>query len=409
MSKLILLSITIALYLPLAASAQAQNIIFEEATRQQSLFLATLKTLVNLDSGSDDGEGLKRVEEVLVNRLLQLGAKVELRPAKPSPTNANTIIGHIAGHGQKNILLMIHYDTVFARGEANRRPFHIKDGRAMGPGVADAKGGIAMILHTLHLLDKLHSKPYGKLTILFNPDEEKSSIGSRDAVREMASQQDFVLSFEPPEEDKVAVSTKGIAFVHLQVTGLASHAGSAPEKGRNAIMELAHQLLRLDTLGNPAKGTTVNWTVLQSGDKVNIIPDFAKATADMRMSDPHEAERVQRDAEHIVQNHFISGTEVSVRVEPRRPPFVRNPQSENLAKLANEIYNELGKSIAPVEMRFGTDAGFAYNPQSDKPAVLETMGIIGDRLHSADEFADVNCIPRRLYLAVRMIQELSAR
>ena len=409
MNKLKLVSVLLVMSVPFGANSQTGKTLFEEAEREQSAFLDTLRTLVSLDSGTDDGEGLKRVEVVLVQRLKQLGAEVELRPAEPSPTKASTIIGRIVGRGQRNILLMIHYDTVFARGEANRRPFYVKGERALGPGVADAKGGIAMILHALHLLEKLHAKPYGKLTVLFNPDEEKSSIGSRHTIREIAAQQDFVLSFEPPEEDKVAVSTKGIAFVHLQVTGLASHAGSAPEKGRNAVMELAYQLLRLDKLGNSSKGTTVNWTVIQSADKVNIIPDFAKATADMRMSDTNEAERVQREAEHIVQNRFIPGTQVSVQVEPRRPPFVRNPQSENLAKLANEIYGELGKSISPVEMRFGTDAGFAYNPQSDKPAILETMGIIGDRLHSADEYADVSSIPPRLYLAVRMIQELSTR
>ena len=172
--------------------------------------------------------------------------------------------------------------------------------------------------------------------------------------------------------------------------------------------------MQLNDLGDPAKGTTVNWTVIQSGERlsmppVNIIPEKASATADMRMSDMSEIARVQNDANRIIRKKFVPDTKVSVRVEVRRPPFSRNPQSDRLATLANRIYEELGRSIKPVPMRYGTDAGFAYHPGSAKPAVLEGLGIVGGGLHTSDEWADLDSVAPRLYLTVRMLELLAKR
>jgi glutamate carboxypeptidase len=223
-------------------------------------------------------------------------------------------------------------------------------------------------------------------------------------IARLAADQDYVLVFEPPEADVVTVATNGIAYVRLDVKGRASHAGSAPEAGRNAAIELSNQIIQLKDLGSTTKGTTVNWTVIQSGDRVNIIPEKASATADMRMSDVSEIQRVQSDADRIVQKKLIPETEVSVKVENRRPPFSRNAGTDTLAQTADSIYKELGKSIKPLSMRYGTDAGFAYNPKSGKPVVLDGMGIVGDRIHSSDEWADLDSVAPRLYLTVRMME-----
>ena len=184
---------------------------------------------------------------------------------------------------------MDHYDTVFSPGDAQKRPFRIEGSRAFGPGVADAKGGLAMILHALQILKEAGFSNYKTITVLLNPDEERGSIGSRAQIMRLAPDHDYVLSYEPPEEDQVTVATNGVASVHLRVKGIAAHAGSAPEKGRNAAIELAHQLLQLQNLGDAQKGTTVNWTVIRAGEKVNVIPDAAEATADMRLSDDERA------------------------------------------------------------------------------------------------------------------------
>ena len=388
------------------AHAQVDQALLDAATARKPALVKDLAELVDIDSGTDDAAGLGRVEAILAQHLRDVGADVEIVAAPPAA--GRMVVGRLHGDGTKNLMLMIHYDTVFGVGEAARRPFRVEGNKAYGPGVADAKGGALLILYAIDIARAQGFKGWKTLTVLFNPDEEKSSLGSRTLIRALSAQQDDVLVFEPPEADRVTVGTNGIAYVHLEVKGKASHAGSAPEAGRNAAMELANQLLQLKDLGSAAKGTTVNWTVVQAGDRVNIIPDKASATADMRMSDLSEIARVQADADRIVQNRMIPETQVSVVVENRRPPFSKNAASDRLAATADSIYRELGKSIAPVVMRYGTDAGFAYDPStSAKPVVLDGMGIVGDRIHSADEWADLDSVVPRLYLTVRMLQAMS--
>lgn len=387
-----------------AQAAQTDHALMTAAEDIKADYLRELASLVNLDSGSDDANGLGQVGEALARHLKALGAAVQVLDAPPAP--GKVVVGTLQGDGAKNIMLMIHYDTVFGLGEAARRPFRIEGRKAYGPGVADAKGGALMILYALELARARGFKDYQTLTVLFNPDEEKSSLGSRAKIQELSARQDAVLIFEPPDAERVIIATNGIAFVHLEVKGLASHAGSAPEKGRNAAVELSHQIMQLQDLGSAAKGTTVNWTVIRAGEKANIIPDSASATADMRMSDTAEVRRVQGDAERIIAKKFIPETQVSVNVVNQRPPFSRNPGSDQLAARANAIYQELGKTLAPTAMRYGTDAGFAYQAGSAKPAVLDGLGIVGDRLHSPDEWADLDSVAPRLYLTVRLLEAL---
>jgi glutamate carboxypeptidase len=387
-----------------AQTVQADRALLQAAQTRKEALVKDMATLVNIDSGTDDAKGLAQVEAVLAKRLRDVGASVEIVAAPPAA--GKMVIGTLQGTGTRNIMLMIHYDTVFGIGDAAKRPFKIVGNKAFGPGVADAKSGALLIVYALDIARERGFKDYKTLTVLFNPDEEKSSLGSREMITKLSAEQDYVLVFEPPEADVVTVATNGIAYVHLDVKGRASHAGSAPEAGRNAAIELSNQIIQLKDLGSATKGTTVSWTVLKAGDRVNIIPEKAGATADMRMSDVGEIQRVQADADKIVQKKLIPETEVTVRVENRRPPFSRNANSDRLAATADSIYKEIGKSIKPLAMRYGTDAGFAYNPRTGKPVVLDGMGIVGDRIHSSDEWADLDSVVPRLYLTVRMMEAM---
>lgn len=383
--------------------AQKDEALLSMAESRKTAFVADLEKLVNIDTGTGDTAGLTQVEAILTARLKALGAEVQAVPSE-EPAVGNILVGTLKGSGDKNAMLVVHYDTVFGPGEVAKRPFKVVGNKAYGPGVADAKPGLLLILNAVEMLKERGFKQYKTLTICFNADEEKSSLGSRALIKKLAADQDVVLSFEPPEQEQVIIATNGIAYVHLDVKGVSSHAGSAPEKGRNAAMEMAYQLLQLKDLGDPAKGTTVNWTVVQAGDRVNVIPAAASAKADMRLSVLSELERVQNDANRIIQQKMIPETQVAVRVENRRPPFSQNPNTDALAKKAQAIYQDIGKTLAPVAMRFGTDAGYAYNPANPKQTVLEGLGIVGDKLHSADEWGDLDSIVPRLYLTVMLLE-----
>ena len=383
--------------------AQKDEALLSMAESRKAAFVADLEKLVNIDTGTGDTAGLTQVEAILTARLKALGAEVQAVPSE-APAVGNILVGTLKGSGDKNAMLVVHYDTVFGPGEVAKRPFKVVGNKAYGPGVADAKPGLLLILNAVEMLKERGFKQYKTLTICFNADEEKSSLGSRALIRKLAADQDVVLSFEPPEQEQVIIATNGIAYVHLDVKGVSSHAGSAPEKGRNAAMEMAYQLLQLKDLGDPAKGTTVNWTVVQAGDRVNVIPAAASAKADMRLSVLSELERVQNDSNRIIQKKLIPETQVTVRVEDRRPPFSQNPNTDALAKKAQAIYQDIGKTLTPVAMRFGTDAGYAYNPANPKQTVLEGLGIVGDKLHSVDEWGDLDSVVPRLYLTVMLLE-----
>ncbi|TWI52547.1 glutamate carboxypeptidase [Pseudomonas duriflava] len=396
-------------FTPLMAPAadQIPNTLLDRAEAHQPDYLRTLEQLVSIDSGTGQEEGIAKVQTILVDRLEALGADVSVTSASPSV--GSNIIGTIKGTGKAKFLLMVHYDTVFGPGTVIERPFRKDEARAYGPGVADAKGGIAMILHSLKLLKEQSFEQFGTITVLFNPDEETGSAGSKAVIADLARQHDYVFSYEPPEKEAVTVATNGINAVHLSVKGKASHAGSAPEAGRNAVMELAYQLVRLKDLGSPEKGTTVNWTIVRGGDKRNIIPASAVAEGDMRYSDLSEYDRVLSEGTKLIQKKLIPDTEVMFRIDKGRPPLVSNPGSKQLAERAQSLYSAIGRNLEPVAMRFGTDAGYAYIPGTNKPAILETMGVVGAGLHSPEEYIDLSSIAPRLYLSVSMIISLSKK
>jgi len=388
------------------SSAQpAPEEILKLAEQQQPQLLETLEKLVNIDSGTGDEQGLAQVENILVDRLKALGATVETQPAETS--GGNSIIGTLKGSGEAKIMLMVHYDTVFTKGEAEKRPFRRDGNRLYGPGVADAKGGAVVMLHGVEVLNEIDFDGYGTLTLFFNPDEEKGSIGSRELIGELAGKHDYVLSYEPPDRDIVAVATNGINYVFVDVKGKSSHAGSAPDQGRNAITELSHQLLQLQDLGDPEKQTTVNWTIVEGGSKRNIIPAQAKAEGDMRYSDYSETKRVINDATAIIKNQKISDTKVEFRLERGRTPLSPNAATKELAALAQTLYKDIGLDLGTGAMGFGTDAGYAYSPDNPNTAVLETLGPMGKSLHSEDEYVLVDSIAPRVYLTVRMVMALS--
>lgn len=406
--RLPLYALTLALSCATAHAADpTPQDLLQQARAEQPHYLDTLKALVSVDTGTGTEAGLAQVGAQLTQRLRALGAEVKTSPAAPSV--GDNIVGTFKGSGSKDFLLMVHYDTVFVPGTVAKRPFRIEGERAYGPGVADAKGGVAMILHAVKLLQDQQFKGYRTLTVLFNPDEEMGSAGSRQLIAELARQHDFVFSYEPPDKDAVTVATNGINRLKLEVKGRASHAGSAPEQGRNALIELSHQLLQLNALGDSTKGTTVNWTLAKAGEKANIIPALATAEADMRYSDLGETARVQADAQRIVKQQLVADTQVNLVLEKGRPPLANNEASTQLAQKAQQLYAKVDHTLEPIAMRFGTDAGYAYVPGSAKPAVLETLGVVGAGLHGDDEYMEIASVAPRLYLSVAMIRALAGQ
>jgi glutamate carboxypeptidase len=299
---------------------------------------------------------------------------------------------------------------VYPRGLLAKQPFRVDGERAYGLGIADDKQGIAVILHAVAMLRALEFRDYGTLTVLINADEELSSPGSRSLLTRLGAEHDATLSFEASrvETDKIALATAGIASVALKVHGKASHAGSAPQLGVNALYELSHQILQTRDLSNPATGLKMNWTMSRAGMSRNVIPPAAEAMADVRVLRVADYDGIEQAVRQRIKKQLVPEAKVEMIFERRRPPLEASPASAATAKHAQAIYKELGKDLVAdaVAEGGGTDAAFAA--LKTRNAVVERFGLRGFGAHSTDdEYVLVSSIEPRLYLAARLVMDLA--
>ncbi len=400
------------------AAAQPVEPVLALAKKERQPLLDTLNELVSVETGSRDLEGLDRAADLIAGRLRSLGGKVELVDPgadayrmEDTPARIGKIVhARFEGKGTKKVLLLAHMDTVYLRGMLAKQPFRVEGDRAYGLGIADDKQGVALILHTLAMLKAMDFRDYGLVTVLVNADEEMSSPGSRKLITRLGAEHDAVFSCESSrvESDKLALATAGIGSVILKVKGRASHAGSAPERGRNALYELAHQMLQTRDLSNPATGLKMNWTLASAGSNRNVIPADATATADVRVLRVSDYDGIERAVRERIRNKLVPDTQVEMIFERRRPPLEATPASRSLGAHAQRIYAELGKKLVvdAVAEGGGTDAAFAS--LETKAPVLERFGLQGFGAHSNDvEYVAVDSIEPRLYLLARMIMDVS--
>ncbi|WP_447892499.1 M20/M25/M40 family metallo-hydrolase [Pseudomonas marginalis] len=401
-----LLAATLALSFALPAySAEPHRQIQADAEQYKAPALKLLERLVNIDSGSGYGPGLTQVSDIAVDELKQLGFTIERVP--DAAANSSHVIATLKGNGKAKILLMAHMDTVFKEGSAAERPFHIKDGRAYGPGVMDDKGGIVAGIYALKVLKNQGFKDYAQITFLLDASEETGSDIASELIRNTAKAHDVTLNLEPGRPaDGLVVWRKGSATAVVEVKGKAAHAGVAPELGRNAAMEAAHQILQLSKLGDEEKKTTINFTVIKAGDRTNVIPDQATAKADVRAALPEEFDRIEKDLVRVSANKLIPETEVTTTLKRGLPPMPQTPESDKLVAIAQGIYGELGKKLTIEGSGGAADASLSAGVGTP---TLDGFGIVGGNIHTPQEYAEVESVAPRIYLLSRMIMELSKR
>ncbi len=399
------------------ASAQSSDPVLPRARQEQQAYLDTLRDLVSIESGSTDLEGLATIAELVAGRLRALGGEVEfveppadmVRFENTPPTTGKAVVARFRGTGTKRILLLAHMDTVYLHGMLAKQPFRIDGGRAYGLGIHDDKQGVALILHAIGVMRALNFRDYGLLTVLINGDEEVSSAGSRTLITKLGSEHDLVLSCEGSDRtDAIRLTTAGIAAVQLKVIGRASHAGGAPEQGRNALYELSHQILQTRDLSNGDTGVKMNWTLATAGSARNVIPGEARATADVRVMKVADYDGIERQVRERIRTQLIPDTRVEMVFERTRPPLEITPAGRSVAAHAQRLYNEIGHrlEVQTTAPGGGTDAAFAA--LQTKAAVIEGFGLRGFGAHSNDaEYVEIPSIETRLYLLVRLVMDAS--
>jgi glutamate carboxypeptidase len=367
-------------------------------------FIDDLKTLVNMDSGSNYPPGLTAVRDFFLNRFTRLGWQTKLHAfldgsapcleaASPAPLLPNS---------RFEFLFIGHMDTVFAEGTAATRPFSIQNGRAMGPAVGDMKAGLVTMLHVAEIITRDGMADNLPICMAFNSDEEVGSKGSRSWIEALAKKSKRVLVFESTRASgHRVIQRKGTGSYEVTCNGRAAHAGVEPEKGINAVVELAHQILKISDFARPELGTTVSTTVVSGGTAENVIPDSARVAVDVRFATIEEARRVEACFKQAPKNPEIEGAQIQVKGGIGRLPMVPSEKTERLWERIAGIGRNMGLDMKLASTGGGSDGNFTA---ALGVPTIDAMGPIGGNAHSDREYVELSSITPNLKLIYGIVK-----
>ena len=351
------------------------------------VLLSDLQRLVEIESPSLDVAALTesaRTLAALIEERTGRAASIVDGPAGPHV--------HWSGGGDPRVLILGHHDTVFPLGTLARRPFAVADGKVTGPGVFDMKGGIVQAIHAVAALDDASG-----VEMLFTADEEVGSDTSRALLEERALACGNVLVLEPSADGgKVKTGRKGTGTFEVVIGGRAAHAGLEPERGVNALIEAAHQVLAIAAFGDAEQGTTVTPTVAHVGTADNVVPAEARVRVDVRVTNAAEKERVESLMRSLSPQ--VPEATVTVHGEVGRPPMPESA-SATLYPLAEAVMPGIGG----VAVGGGSDGNFTA---ARGVPTLDGLGAVGGGAHADHEHVLVDTMPGRVDLVEGILRRL---
>lgn len=379
-----------------------------EAVAAMDDYVETLATLVAIDSGSDDVEGVTRVGDVVAERLTRAGFTVD-RPS--SAGAAPAVLARRTGDGPVRVLLCGHLDTVFPRGTASRRPFTIADGRATGPGVSDDKGGLLAGIMALELLDTVTTgdqpaaAALGDVTLVLTPDEEVGSPSVRPLLAELARTHDVGLCLECAREDgRIVVARKGIADAVVEIHGREAHAGIEPERGVSAAVEAAHVAVGLHAMNDRWSDVTVNVGVLRAGSRPNVVAGRGTVVADVRAASRESFDAAVEAMKSLTAVPTIHGARLELAFDNPAPPWAPDEATWRLAEAARRVAGDLGWELGFARTGGAADANLLA---AAGLTVLDGLGPVGGGDHGEDEWLDLASVPDRMTLLAGLLVRLN--
>ncbi|WP_329557806.1 M20 family metallopeptidase [Streptomyces sp. NBC_00696] len=366
--------------------------------------LADLEELVRCESFSADHAAVARSAEVVG----ALGTR--LLGAAPETIVIDGVTHLRWVFGTASVLLMGHHDTVWPPGSLKDHPWSVADGIARGPGVLDMKAGLVQMFHALACLPS----PDG-VCVLINGDEEVGSTTSRQLIEESARgcAAAFVLEASADEEGALKTARKGTSRYEVVVHGRAAHAGLEPQKGVNAAIEAAHQVLALvDLAGSMATtgGTcpvlgapTITPTLLAAGTTLNTVPALAKVSVDVRVPTLEAQDRIDKCMRGLVAR--LPGARLEVLGGRRRPPMEPESSAELFA-LASRIATELGQGpLRGIAVGGASDGN--YTAAAGCPT-LDGLGAVGGGAHADAEYVEIGQMVPRTRLLAQLIDHATS-
>ncbi len=340
-----------------------------------------LRRLVMAESPSDVPDSQVNCLSILLEELQSLDYQVELIRGRETG-------GHLLGRPKKTAadgprqLLLGHCDTVWPIGTLKRMPFDVEGNIARGPGVYDMKGGLVQMLFALRALKALDLEPRLSPYVFINTDEEIGSHESGIHIRALAQEANRVFVLEPSlgPAGKLKTARKGVGRFHVEVNGVAAHAGLDPEKGRSAILEMSHVIQQMFALNNPDTGVSVNVGMVEGGLRPNVIAPMSTAEIDVRVPTQDTARLVEKAIIGI--KPVTEDVVVTITGQVNRAPLERTPANQALWRLAQGAATEMDIQIDQGMAGGGSDG----NTTSQFTATLDGLGAVGDGAHATHEF-----------------------
>jgi glutamate carboxypeptidase len=369
---------------------------------RQDEMLALLEAMVNTDGGSYDKPGVDAVGEQVKAFFATHGIPVETLPqSRFGDCLRATIAGEdgagAEGNARRNIVLMGHRDTVFPKGEPERRPFRVENGIAYGPGVADMKAGLVMNMFVMAAFQAVGGAP-GPMVALFTGDEEIGSPEGRPVIEAEARRARVVFNSEPGRANGgVVTGRKGGVFMAVEIEGRAAHSGGNFEAGISAIGELAEKVRAIHALTDLARGITLNVGLVSGGQSVNTVAPRAEMQIDLRYVQPEDREEVMAKIHEIIAKSFVPGTRASLTIRGEFVPLTQTPAAARVFEMYKEAAAESGLAITGDFSGGCADSGFTAAVGAP---TLCAVGPVGGKAHSPEEYLEVaSMVPRAQALA----------
>lgn len=349
-----------------------------------------LASLVAVESPSADLEAVARCADAVT----ELGRRTLTEEPERVVVDGRT---HLRWQfGKPRVVLLGHFDTVWPIGTLARWPFEIDGDRVTGPGVFDMKAGLVQMFAALEQLDDLDG-----VAIVLNSDEEIGSTSSQELIEDTCRGVRAALVLEPSADGALKIARKGVGMFTMHVTGRAAHAGLEPERGINATVEAAHQILTIAGFARPDLETTVTPSVVSAGTTVNTVPADATVAVDVRAMTADEMHRVESELQSLTP--VLPGAEVKVVSHTVRLPLEQSASAE-LFERAGVLARKLGfADLGGVAVGGGSDGNLTA---AIGVPTLDGLGAVGGNAHAEGEWALLSAITQRAALVSALVRDL---
>lgn len=402
----------------------AMNQAYNWLQTQSNEMADELEKLCNINSSSDNLDGLLRAADWLTNYFQPLGVPCERidLPSYPLIDDlGNETINETGpalrwnlggagnrGSATKNVLLTIHYDTVYGLQDPFQKCTRLEGGRMRGPGVIDAKGGIVVMRYAAMAASRYLDLDSLRLSVILTPDEEIGSPSTITLWNKIAHEFNCALLFEPSMADGSLVSSrKGTGTFTIVVHGKAAHAGRNFNAGRNAVVHASRMVADLHELNGQRPNITVNVGRIRGGHAVNVVPDLAVTRVNVRVSSMDDQQWIESQVQRLVDLYNVpeQGYTVTVQGSIHAPPKIQDEGTTDLMKRVERSAGKLGESIRWKQSGGASDGN---KLQGLRLPNIDTLGPDGDGLHSDQEWVLLESLPRKAAMVFGILEELAS-